>query len=96
MPDCSWGLSTRAVVLSSSKALTPDPATSPKESLGKILSVEWMERFLLRLPYQLCEDLVSQNGNPQFLGSPIEVREGGSCRGGGVLARALVHNLHTT
>ena len=79
MPECSWGMAPSAVVLTGGSGpekeaaplAAPAPAAAP--AAGGVRRVVWLERFLVRLPSQLCEDLVAHAGDPQFLGCPIEV-----------------------
>ena len=69
LPESSWGLATRCV--------TP-PGRHKDTSSGSGnggASVDWHERFVIRLPPVLCEQLLMPApGDNQFAGSPLQVR----------------------
>lgn len=88
MPETAWGLYTRAVEtappppLPAPAADDPDDATcdTPRSSAepssaASGVEVVWNERFILKLPVELSEQLLCPApGDNQFAGVPLQVR----------------------
>eukprot|EP00955_Chlamydomonas_euryale_P072833 361536-Chlamydomonas_euryale.AAC.3 len=66
MPESAWGMTTRALRLPCHRGATAGAAD------GGAGSGAWRERFVVRLPRDLCQDLIKRTADEQFEGTPLE------------------------